>query len=117
MKRSHLTLDERYLIHTCLVAQFHPTDIAAECGCSGSAIHAECQRHTNAARARSTANAPAKSAALWQQIGAQLKGGHRGYFPGKAYVCDPRQPNQRGTNENPIGRLRADLPKGMRWIS
>ena len=34
-------------------------------------------------------------------------------FPDKAYVGDPHQPNQRGTNENQIGRLRADLPKGM----
>ena len=32
---------------------------------------------------------------------------------GKAYVCDPHQPNQRGTNENQIGRLRAELPKGV----
>ncbi len=34
-------------------------------------------------------------------------------FPDKAYVCDPHQPNQRGTNENQIGRLRIDLPKGV----
>ncbi len=34
-------------------------------------------------------------------------------FPDKAYVCDAYQPNQRGTNENQIGRLRADLPKGQ----
>ena len=33
-------------------------------------------------------------------------------FPDKAYVCDAYRPNQRGTNENQIGRLRADLPKG-----
>jgi IS30 family transposase len=34
-------------------------------------------------------------------------------MPGKAYVCDPHAPNQRGTNENQIGMLRADLPKSM----
>jgi transposase, IS30 family len=34
-------------------------------------------------------------------------------FDGKAYVCDPHQPNQRGTNENQIGRLRIELPKGV----
>ena len=34
-------------------------------------------------------------------------------MPGKAYVCDPHAPNQRGTNENQIGMLRADLPKGV----
>ena len=33
-------------------------------------------------------------------------------MPGKAYVCDAYCPNQRGTNENQIGRLRLDLPKG-----
>ena len=32
---------------------------------------------------------------------------------GKAYVCDPNAPNQRGTNENQIGRLRPDVPKGV----
>lgn len=32
---------------------------------------------------------------------------------GQAYVCDPYQPNQRGTNENQIGRLRIELPKGI----
>lgn len=32
---------------------------------------------------------------------------------GQAYVCDPHQPNQRGTNENQIGRLRIELPKGV----
>lgn len=32
---------------------------------------------------------------------------------GKAYVCDPHAPNQRATNENQIGMLRADLPKGV----
>ena len=31
----------------------------------------------------------------------------------KAYVCDPHAPNQRGTNENQIGMLRVDLPKGV----
>jgi transposase, IS30 family len=34
-------------------------------------------------------------------------------FEGQAYVCDPHQPNQRGTNENQIGRLRIELPKGV----
>lgn len=34
-------------------------------------------------------------------------------MPGQAYICDPHQPNQRGTNENQIGRLRLDLPKGV----
>jgi len=34
-------------------------------------------------------------------------------FDGQAYVCDPHQPNQRGTNENQIGRLRIELPKGV----
>lgn len=29
-------------------------------------------------------------------------------LPGKAYVCDPYAPNQRGTNENQIGMLRVD---------
>lgn len=91
MKRSHLTLDERYLIHACLVAQFRPSEIASECGRSYSAIHVECQRGANAAgiycphrgqrqadaaRARSVANAPAKSAEFWQHVGTQLKGGH-----------------------------------------
>ena len=32
---------------------------------------------------------------------------------GKVYVCDQHRPNQRGTNENRIGRLRAELPKGV----
>jgi len=32
---------------------------------------------------------------------------------GKAFVCDPHAPNQRGTNENQIGMLRVDLPKGV----
>jgi transposase, IS30 family len=31
----------------------------------------------------------------------------------KAFVCDAHCPNQRGTNENQIGMLRRDLPKGM----
>jgi IS30 family transposase len=31
----------------------------------------------------------------------------------KAFVCDAYSPNQRGTNENQIGMLRRDLPKGM----
>ncbi len=30
----------------------------------------------------------------------------------KAFVCDAYSPNQRGTNENQIGMLRRDLPKG-----
>lgn len=34
-------------------------------------------------------------------------------MPDKAFICDPHQPNQRGTNENQIGRLRLDLPKGV----
>ena len=34
-------------------------------------------------------------------------------FKGKAFVCDPHAPNQRGTNENQIGMMRADLPKGV----
>ena len=33
-------------------------------------------------------------------------------FTGQAYVCDPHAPNQRGINENQIGRLRIDMPKG-----
>ena len=35
------------------------------------------------------------------------------YLEGDTYVCDPHQPNQRGTNENQIGRVRIDLPKGV----
>jgi len=35
------------------------------------------------------------------------------YLDAKTYVCDPHAPNQRGTNENQIGRLRIDLPKGV----
>lgn len=35
------------------------------------------------------------------------------YLEAKTYVCDPHAPNQRGTNENQIGRLRLDLPKGV----
>jgi transposase, IS30 family len=31
----------------------------------------------------------------------------------KAFACDAYSPNQRGTNENQIGMLRRDLPKGM----
>jgi IS30 family transposase len=31
----------------------------------------------------------------------------------KAFACDPNAPNQRGTNENQIGMLRVDLPKGV----
>ena len=34
-------------------------------------------------------------------------------MPGKAFVCDPHAPDQRGTNENQIGMLRVDLPKGV----
>jgi transposase, IS30 family len=33
-------------------------------------------------------------------------------FPDQAFVCDPYQPNQRGTNENQIGVLRQYIPKG-----
>ena len=91
MKRSHLTLDERYLIHACLVARFRPSEMASECRRSYSAIYMECRRGANAAgiycphrgqrkadaaRARSVANAPAKSAEFWQHVGTQLKGGH-----------------------------------------
>ena len=32
---------------------------------------------------------------------------------GKAFVCDPHAPNQRGTNENQIGMLRLHFPKGV----
>jgi IS30 family transposase len=35
------------------------------------------------------------------------------YLDSQTYVCDPHAPNQRGTNENQIGRLRFDLPKRM----
>ena len=35
------------------------------------------------------------------------------YLEADTYVCDPHQPNQRGTNENQIGRVRVDLPKGV----
>ena len=34
-------------------------------------------------------------------------------FKDKAFVCDPHAPNQRGANENQIGMMRVDLPKGM----
>ena len=34
-------------------------------------------------------------------------------MPDKAFICDPYAPNQRGTNENQIGRLRVELPKGV----
>ena len=34
-------------------------------------------------------------------------------FKDKAFVCDPHAPNQRGTNENQIGMMRVDLPKGV----
>lgn len=272
MKRTHLTLDERYTIHTCWVAQLSINDIAAEVSRHRSTLHAEirrgrnraghycphqAQRASESARALSVANAPRKPAAEWSKVEAQLKGGYspeqisgrrqllhdaclistqaiynatvrydwthhlyrsrvrrllkrpaprpwqgkstsihqrdpevhlrivlgdweadcalgkkrdqqrtlvlverqslyeelvllpngtakvtaklmkkallrsglpfrsvttdRGsefsavgeMFPGKAYACDAYQPNQRGTNENQIGRLRADLPKGQ----
>ena len=32
---------------------------------------------------------------------------------GKAFVCNPCAPDQRGCNENQIGMLRADWPKGV----
>ena len=34
-------------------------------------------------------------------------------MPGKVFVCDPAAPNQRATNENQIGMLRVDFPKGV----
>lgn len=91
MKRTHLTLDERYLIHACLVARLSMNAIAAEVSRHRSTLYAEIQRGRNqaghycphraqrssdAARAASVANAPCKSAAEWAKVGAQLKGGH-----------------------------------------
>ena len=34
-------------------------------------------------------------------------------FKEKAFACDPHAPNQRGTNENQIGMIRPDFPKGV----
>jgi transposase, IS30 family len=91
MKRTHLTLDERYLIHACLVAQLSMNDMAAELNRHRSTLHAEirrgrnpaghycplhAQRGSESARALSVANAPRKSAAEWDKVEAQLKGGH-----------------------------------------
>lgn len=91
MKRTHLTLDERYLIHACLVARWSMNEIAAEVSRHRSTLYAEirrghnkaghycphhAQRSSDAARAASVANAPCKSAAEWAKVGTQLKGGH-----------------------------------------
>ena len=73
MKQSHLTLEERYLIHACFVAKFSISDTAAELGRDRSTINTErrrgchggqpycphrAQQYADLARGRSIANAP-----------------------------------------------------------
>ena len=47
MKRTHLTLNERYLIHACWVAKLSMSDIAAEASRHRSTIHAEFRLGSN----------------------------------------------------------------------
>ena len=91
MKRTHLTLNERYLIHACWVAKLSMSDIAAEASRHRSTIHAEfrlgsntvgqycphrAQQRADLARTRSIANAPRKPPAEWGKVKHQLKAGY-----------------------------------------
>jgi IS30 family transposase len=85
---SPLTLDERYLIHACLLEKLSIAKIALRLGRHRSSINDErnrgrnaagvycpirAQRHRDAASARSAANAVSKPAEVWQAIKGQLK--------------------------------------------
>jgi transposase, IS30 family len=91
MKRSHITLDERYLIHACCVARYSIRQIADEVGRHRSVLYDEMTRGCNAAghycphrahqqalqlRARSVANAPCKPSTEWDKVFTQIKAGY-----------------------------------------
>lgn len=91
MKRSHITLDERYLIHAYYVAQFSTRQIADKLGRHRTCLYDELARGRDAkghyclhlahqqaiqAKSRSAANAPRKSAEEWQKVFAQIKDGY-----------------------------------------
>jgi IS30 family transposase len=91
MKRSHITLDERYLIHACVVAQLNMTEMSFEVGRHRTTLDTELKRGRNKtgqycphrahqdallARACSVANAPCKPPDEWVKAFAQLKGGY-----------------------------------------
>jgi IS30 family transposase len=91
MKRSHITLDERYLIHNCIAAQLNMAEMSFEVGRHRSTLAAELKRgrgntgrycphvaHESAllARALSVANAPCKPPEEWDKAFVQLKDGY-----------------------------------------
>ena len=91
MKRLHITLDERYLIHDCIVAQLNLTQLSLEVGRHRTTLAAELKRGCDAtgqycphrahrdalqARRRSVANAPCKPPEEWDKAFAQLKDGY-----------------------------------------
>jgi transposase, IS30 family len=91
MKRSHITLDERYLIHNCVVGKLNMTEMSFELGRHRSTLGTELKRGRNAsgrycphlahqdallARASSVANAPCKPPEEWDKAFAQLKAGY-----------------------------------------
>ena len=91
MKRSDLTLDERYLIHNAVLCGLMPDEVARALRRDRSTIYDElkrgrrhrggqycphrAQRRHDRARQRCGCNAPGKSAALWQEVYKRLKAG------------------------------------------